>query len=64
VTYKVTSELLGKVKVRVKLFLSQAVEAHKVERSRLWVLGLCPSSGIVEIGKYNVSETGSVSVLR
>jgi hypothetical protein len=29
-----------------------------------WVLGLCPSSGILETRKHNVSETGSVSVLR
>jgi hypothetical protein len=29
-----------------------------------WVLGLCPSSGILETGKHKVSETGSFSVLR
>jgi hypothetical protein len=29
-----------------------------------WVFGLCPSSGILETTKHNVSETGSVSVLR
>jgi hypothetical protein len=29
-----------------------------------WIFGLCPSSGIVETIKHNVSETGSVSVLR
>jgi hypothetical protein len=29
-----------------------------------WVVGLCPSSGIVKPIKHNVSETGSVSVLR
>jgi hypothetical protein len=28
------------------------------------VFGLCPSSGILEARKHNVSETGSVSVLR
>jgi hypothetical protein len=28
------------------------------------VLGLCPSSGILEARNHNVSETGSVSVLR
>jgi hypothetical protein len=28
-----------------------------------WVFGLCPSSGILETRKHNVSETGSVSVL-
>jgi hypothetical protein len=29
-----------------------------------WVLGLFPSSGILENGKHDISETGSVSVLR
>jgi hypothetical protein len=29
-----------------------------------WLFGLCPSSGILESRKHNVSETGSVSVLR
>jgi hypothetical protein len=29
-----------------------------------WVLGLCPSSSILETRKYNISETGSVFVLR
>jgi hypothetical protein len=29
-----------------------------------WVFGLCPSCGILETRKYNVSETGYVSVLR
>jgi hypothetical protein len=29
-----------------------------------WVLGLCPSSGILETRKHNVSETVSVAVLR
>jgi hypothetical protein len=28
-----------------------------------WVFGLCPSSGILEAGKHDVLETGSVSVL-
>jgi hypothetical protein len=28
------------------------------------VFGLCPSSGIVETRKLNISETGSVSILR
>jgi hypothetical protein len=30
----------------------------------LWVSGHCPSSGILTTRKHNVSETGSVSVLR
>jgi hypothetical protein len=29
-----------------------------------WVFGLFPSSGILETTKHDVSETGSVSVLR
>jgi hypothetical protein len=29
-----------------------------------WIFGLCPSSGIVKKEEHNVSETGSVSVLR
>jgi hypothetical protein len=28
-----------------------------------WVLGLCPSSGIMKTREHDVSETGSVSVL-
>jgi hypothetical protein len=29
-----------------------------------WDFGLCPTSGILESRKHNVSETGSVSVFR
>jgi hypothetical protein len=29
-----------------------------------WVFGPFPSSGILGTGKYDISETGSVSVLR
>jgi hypothetical protein len=29
-----------------------------------WDFGLCPPSGILEIRKHNVSEIGSVSVVR
>jgi hypothetical protein len=29
-----------------------------------WVFGLCPSTGILGTRKHDVSETGSVSVLR
>jgi hypothetical protein len=29
-----------------------------------WVFGLCPSSRIPETREHNVSETGSVSILR
>jgi hypothetical protein len=31
---------------------------------KYWVLILCPSSAILETRKHNVSETGSVSILR
>jgi hypothetical protein len=38
----------------------------KVVTQRYWVFGLCPSSGFFlnNNEKHNVSETGSVSVLR
>jgi hypothetical protein len=29
-----------------------------------WVSGICPLSGILNTGKHNVSETGSVSFIR
>jgi hypothetical protein len=29
-----------------------------------WIFGFCPSSGILKTREHNVSETGSVSVLR
>jgi hypothetical protein len=29
-----------------------------------WVFGLCPSPGILKARKHNMSETGSVSILR
>jgi hypothetical protein len=29
-----------------------------------WVSGLCPSSGILNTRKHNVSETGSVSIMK
>jgi hypothetical protein len=39
------------------------VENRKISQN-YWVFGVCPSSGILEIIKHNVSETGSVSFLR
>jgi hypothetical protein len=36
----------------------------KAVTQNYWVFGLCPSPGILETRKHNVSETGSVSVLR
>jgi hypothetical protein len=29
-----------------------------------WIPGLCPSSGILNTRKHNVSETASVAILR
>jgi hypothetical protein len=37
---------------------------NKEELQDYWVSGLCPSSGIVDTGKHNVSGTESVFVLR
>jgi hypothetical protein len=43
---------------------SENVLTMVYDTENYWVSGLCPSSGIVETRKHNVSETGSVSVLR
>jgi hypothetical protein len=43
----------------IRIIRYQALENHTY-----WVSGLCPSSGILNIRKHNVLETGSVSVLR
>jgi hypothetical protein len=42
------------------------LELSTVDSSFYWVFGLCPSSGFFlnNNEKHNVSETGSVSVLR
>jgi hypothetical protein len=37
---------------------------HDENIQNYWVLGLCPSSDILNTRKHNVSETGSVSILR
>jgi hypothetical protein len=37
---------------------------HGSHTQNYWVFELCPSSGILETRKHNVSETGTVSVLR
>jgi hypothetical protein len=34
------------------------------QAQNFWDFGLCSSSGILKTGEHNVSETGSVSVLR
>jgi hypothetical protein len=36
----------------------------KGNNQNYWVFGFCPSSGIIQTREPNVSETGSVSVLR
>jgi hypothetical protein len=41
-----------------------AAKPGKKLRQNYCVFGLCPSPGILETRKHNVSETGSVSVLR
>jgi hypothetical protein len=38
--------------------------SEKVNQKNFWVFGLLASSGILENRKHDVSETGSVSVLR
>jgi hypothetical protein len=57
--------------VLLSIFETQRNPLHKwpvcsqaVRWDNYWVFGLCPSSGILETRKHNVSETGSVSVLR
>jgi hypothetical protein len=40
------------------------MESLQINIQNYWLFGICPSSGILESKKYNVSETGSVSVLR
>jgi hypothetical protein len=37
---------------------------NNIRISNYWVFGLCPSAGILETRKNNVSQTGSVSFLR
>jgi isochorismate hydrolase len=43
---------------------SKRVLAMVYDTQNYWVSGLCPSSGILNIIKHNILETGSVSVLR
>jgi hypothetical protein len=56
-------------RIRKGFFEGAAVASQKQAISRdlsqkYWVSGLCPSSGIQNTRKHNVSETGFVSVLR
>jgi hypothetical protein len=37
---------------------------YTVDSQNYWIFGRCPSYGILETRKHNVSEAGSVSVLR
>jgi hypothetical protein len=48
----------------VILLDSKGVLTMVYNTQKYWVFGLCPSSGILETIKHNVSETVSVSVLR
>jgi hypothetical protein len=51
--------------------MDTVMEKRKIQKNRTslvhtdyWVSRCCPSSGILENGKYDVSETGSISVFR
>jgi hypothetical protein len=37
---------------------------NRLKHQNYWVARLCPSFGILKTRKYNISEIGSVSVLR
>jgi hypothetical protein len=41
-----------------------AYPQNRIQAQNYWCFGLCPSFGILDSRKHNVSETGSVSVLR
>jgi hypothetical protein len=59
-----------RIAVEVEIFASWDIFSVDYNRSILfkiqdyWLFGLCPSSGILKTREHNVSETGSVSVLR
>jgi hypothetical protein len=46
------------------LFMANSQRQETIFIHNYWVLGRCPSSGILKTRKHNVSEIGSVSVLR
>jgi hypothetical protein len=49
---------------RVRSLFSNRLPTIVYNTQNYWVSGLCPSSGIPETRKHNVSETGAHSVLR
>jgi hypothetical protein len=49
---------------RVYIEQNQKVLKMEYNTQNYWVSGLCLSCGIVNTRKHNVSETGSVSILR
>jgi hypothetical protein len=66
---------LGDLRVNIITVVLEETDCMEVDSKRLvltmvyniknyLVFGLCPQSGILETRKHNVSETGSVSVLR
>jgi hypothetical protein len=68
---KVANEICGTESMKTVNRLAKKVPGQKVGRtvtlliaSGYWVSGLCPSFGIVNIGKLNVSENGFLSILR
>jgi hypothetical protein len=61
------NRLHGVIFQKIELFIKYLCEhfsSYMALFQNYWVLGLCSSSGILETRKHNVSETGSVSVLR
>jgi hypothetical protein len=44
--------------------IASALLISRVNFQNYWLFGFRPSSGILETRKHNVSETGSVPVLR
>jgi hypothetical protein len=53
-----TSNNIDFIKIHYGRFSVKLVERN------YWIFGLCPSSGILDAREHDVSETGSVSVLR
>jgi hypothetical protein len=49
--------------ILINYFMKEMIKENKITNN-YWVFGLFPSSSILETRKHDVSETGSVSVLR
>jgi hypothetical protein len=54
----------GMLTVLTEVAGSERVLTMVYNTQNYWGFGLCPSSGILEAIKHNISEIGSVSVLR